>query len=157
MAKVFEGIFSAPDKRFAIIASRFNKTVVDHLIEGAIEGLCRHGVPRENIELIWVPGAFEIPLAAQTIARRGGVDAMIALGAIIRGETPHFEQVASGCTSGLQRVMLDHNIPIAFGILTTETIEQAFERAGTKAGNRGFDAALVALEMVSLLERIGHE
>lgn len=157
MVKVIEGGFLARDKRFALIASRFNKTIVDHLIEGALDALRRHDVPDEHIELIWVPGAFELPMAAQAVARRGGVDAIITLGTVIRGATPHFEHVASACTSGLQRVMLDHQIPIAFAVLTTETVEQAFERAGTKAGNRGFDAALVALEMVSLLERIGHE
>lgn len=155
MPRVTEGDFRVEGKRFVLIASRFNKTVVDHLIEGALDALRRHGVPEENIELVWVPGAFELPLAAREVARRGGVDAIVALAAIIRGATPHFDHVASACASGIQRVALEEGVPIAFGVLTTETLEQAFERAGTKAGNRGFDAAMAAMEMASLLERLG--
>ncbi|MDA0976987.1 MAG: 6,7-dimethyl-8-ribityllumazine synthase [Proteobacteria bacterium] len=153
--KVIEGDFSATTAKFTIIAGRFNSTIVDGLVSGAIDTLRRHGVPEANITIVKVPGAFELPLAAKKVAGRGGVDAIIALGAVIRGGTPHFDFVAGECSSGLARVALDHGLPVAFGVLTTDTIEQAVERSGTKAGNKGVDAAMTSLEMVSLIRSLG--
>lgn len=153
--KVIEGDFSANTAKFAIVAGRFNSTIVDGLVDGAVDTLRRHGVPEANITIVKVPGAYELPLAAKAVAKRGDSDAIIALGAVIRGGTPHFDYVAGECSSGLARVGLDHDLPVAFGVLTTDTIEQAVERSGTKAGNKGVDAAMVALEMVSLLRSIG--
>lgn len=155
MIKVIEGDFSANTAKFTLVAGRFNSTIVDGLIDGAVDTLRRHGVPEANISLVKVPGAYELPLAAKRVAKKGEADAIIALGAVIRGGTPHFDFVAGECSSGLARVGLDHDIPVAFGVLTTDTIEQAVERSGTKAGNKGVDAAMTALEMVSLLRSIG--
>lgn len=155
MTKVIEGDFSANTAKFTLVVARFNSSIVDGLCSGAIDTLRRHGVPDANITVVKVPGAFELPLAAKRVARKGEVDAIIALGAVIRGGTPHFDFVAGECSSGLARVSLDHEIPIAFGVLTTDSIEQAVERSGTKAGNKGADAAMTALEMVSLLRNIG--
>jgi 6,7-dimethyl-8-ribityllumazine synthase len=155
MTKVIEGDFSANTAKFTLVVGRFNSAIVDNLCAGAIDTLRRQGVPEANITVVRVPGAYEMPLAAQRVAAKGGTDAIIALGAVIRGGTPHFEFVAGECSSGLARVSLDHDIPIAFGVLTTDTIEQAVERSGTKAGNKGADAAMTALEMVSLLRNIG--
>ena len=155
MTKVIEGDFSANTAKFTLVVGRFNSAIVDNLCAGAIDTLRRQGVPEANITVVRVPGAYEMPLAAKRIAAKGGVDAIIALGAVIRGGTPHFEFVAGECSSGLARVSLDHEIPIAFGVLTTDTIEQAVERSGTKAGNKGADAAMTALEMISLLRNIG--
>ena len=155
MTKVIEGDFSANTAKFTLVVGRFNSAIVDNLCAGAIDTLRRHGVPEANISVVRVPGAYEIPLAAQRVAAKGGTDAIIALGAVIRGGTPHFDFVAGECSSGLSRVALNHDIPIAFGVLTTDTIEQAVERSGTKAGNKGADAAMTALEMVSLLRNIG--
>ena len=155
MTKVIEGDFSANTAKFTLIAGRFNSTIVDGLCTGAIDTLRRHGVPEANITMVKVPGAYELPLAAKRIAGKTEVDAIIALGAVIRGGTPHFDFVAGECSSGLARVSLEHELPIAFGVLTTDTIEQAIERSGTKAGNKGVDAAMTALEMVSLLRSIG--
>jgi len=140
-----------PDIRVGLIASRFNHFIVEQLVSGAHDALERHGVARSEQTLIWVPGAFELPLMADRMARSGGFDAIIALGAVIRGGTPHFEYVAGECARGLSRVALDHGIPVAFGVLTTDTIEQAVERAGSGAANKGFDAAMTALEMVATL------
>jgi 6,7-dimethyl-8-ribityllumazine synthase len=154
MTKVIEGDFSANTAKFTLVVGRFNSAIVDNLCAGAIDTLRRQGVPEANITMIRVPGAYEMPLAAKTVAAKGGTDAIIALGAVIRGGTPHFDFVAGACSSGLSRVSLDHDIPIAFGLLTTDTIEQAIERSGTKAGNKGADAAMTALEMVSLLRNI---
>lgn len=134
-----------------LLASRFNQFIVDQLVSGARDALTRHGVPGAQQTLLWVPGAFELPLLADRMARSGRFDALIALGAVIRGGTPHFEYVAGECARGLSRVALDHGIPVTFGVLTTDTIEQALERAGTGAGNKGFDAAMTALEMVDVL------
>jgi len=153
--KVIEGDFSANTAKFTLVVGRFNSSIVDGLCSGAIDSLRRHGVPEANITVVKVPGAFELPLAAKRVANKGEVDAIIALGAVIRGGTPHFDFVAGECSSGLARVSLDHEIPIAFGVLTTDSIEQAVERSGTKAGNKGADAAMTALEMVSLLRNIG--
>ena len=155
MTKVIEGDFSANTAKFTLVVARFNSSIVDGLCSGAIDTLRRHGVPEANITVVKVPGAFELPLVAKRVANKGEVDAIIALGAVIRGGTPHFDFVAGECSSGLARVSLDHEIPIAFGVLTTDSIEQAIERSGTKAGNKGADAAMTALEMVSLLRNIG--
>ncbi len=152
--KVIEGDFSARGARFGVVAARFNDFITERLLEAALDALRRHGVDDQNIEVVRVPGAFEIPLAAQRMAASGRVDALVALGCIIRGATPHFDYVAGECVKGLGQVTLQHAIPVGFGILTVETIEQAIERAGTKAGNKGSDAAMAALEMVSLLKKI---
>ena len=155
MTKIIEGDFSASTAKFTLVSSRFNSTIVDCLVAGATDILRRHGVPEANITLVKTPGAYELPLAAQRVAKKGESDAIIALGAVIRGDTPHFDYVAGKCADGLARVALDHDIPVAFGVLTTDTIEQAVERSGGKAGNKGADAAMTALEMVSLLRNIG--
>jgi len=150
-----EGDFTPPqDVRFALAAARFNSFIVQNLISGAVDTLCRHGIPETSIDLIWTPGSFELPLAAQRLAASERYDGIIALGAVIRGGTPHFEYVAGECTKGLATVSLKYDIPIGFGVLTVDTIEQAVERAGTKAGNKGAEAALSVLEMVSLLRRL---
>ena len=148
--KTIEGNFATPKGRFAIVAGRFNGFVVEPLVAGACDALVRHGVKDDNIELIRVPGAWEIPLAAQKAAASGKYAAVIALGAVIRGATPHFDYVASECAKGLAKAGMDTGVPVAFGVLTTDSIEQAIERSGTKAGNKGADAALAALEMVNL-------
>jgi 6,7-dimethyl-8-ribityllumazine synthase len=140
--------------RYALVVGRWNSFVVEHLLEGAADTLRRHGVADSQMTVVRVPGAFEIPLACQRLAKTGNYDAIIALGAVIRGGTPHFEHVAGECTKGVAQVSLGHDIPIAFGVLTVDSIEQAIERSGTKAGNKGVEAALSALEMVSLLSQI---
>lgn len=149
-----EGDFTVADARFAIVASRFNGFIVEGLIAGAVDTLRRHGVADTSIDLIRVPGAFEMPLVAQRLAASERYEAIIALGAVIRGATPHFDYVAGECAKGLAAVALDQDLPVGFGVLTTDTIEQAVERAGTKAGNKGADAALSVLEMVSLLRKL---
>jgi 6,7-dimethyl-8-ribityllumazine synthase len=146
-----EGELRIDNARFGVLATRFNSFIVDHLITGALNTLRRHGVEDNLIEVVRVPGAFELPLVAKTMARRGAYDALIALGCVIRGATPHFEFIAGECARGLSRVAFEFDIPVAFGVLTTDTLEQAIERAGSKAGNKGVDAACAALEMVSLL------
>jgi 6,7-dimethyl-8-ribityllumazine synthase len=153
--KTFEGDMIVRDARFALLVARFNSFVVESLLDGAIDTLKRHGAEEKNLHIIRVPGAFEMPLAAQRLAANGDYDAIIALGAVIRGGTPHFEYVAGECTKGLASVSMQHDIPMAFGVLTVDSIEQAIERAGTKAGNKGGEAALSAIEMVSLLKRLG--
>lgn len=150
-----EGTMTHTAGRYALLVGRWNSFVVEHLLEGAVDTLKRHGVAEAQITVIRVPGAFEIPLACQRLAKTGNYDAIIALGAVIRGGTPHFEHVAGECTKGIAHVSLDQDIPIAFGVLTVDSIEQAIERSGTKAGNKGVEAALSALEMVSLLGQIG--
>ncbi|MDZ7825220.1 MAG: 6,7-dimethyl-8-ribityllumazine synthase [Gammaproteobacteria bacterium] len=155
--KTLEGDFAAVDARYTLIASRFNAFVVDALVEGAIDALRRHGVPAENITLVKVPGAWELPLVARRVAAVGSADAVIVLGAVIRGGTPHFDYVAGQAASGLAAAQMDTGVPVAFGLLTTDTIEQAIERSGTKAGNKGADAAMTALEMVSLCRRLDAE
>ena len=154
MMKTIEGDFSATTARFALIVGRFNSFVVESLLSGAVDTLKRHGVAESNLTVIRVPGAFEIPLAAQHAATSGNYDAVVALGAVIRGGTPHFEYVAGECTKGLGQISLATGLPVAFGILTVDSIEQAIERSGTKAGNKGEEAALTALEMVSLLRNM---
>lgn len=154
MADHVQGMLNAKGKRFAIVVSRFNEFISGKLLEGALDCLRRHQGEEENINIYWVPGSFEMPVAAQKIAGMGKFDALICLGAIIRGATPHFEYVASEAAKGVSSVSLKTETPIAFGILTTDTIEQAIERAGTKAGNKGWDAALSAIEMADLFSRI---
>ena len=136
---------------FGIVASRFNRFIVDQLVEGADDALRRNGIPEERQDLAWVPGAYEIPLLADRFAASGRYGAVIALGAVIRGGTPHFDYVAGECARGLSQVALTHGVPVAFGVLTTDTVEQAIERAGTGEGNKGFDAAITAIEMVITL------
>ena len=152
--KTITGDYSAQSLRVGIVASRFNEFIVANLLEGAIDTLLRHGVASRNVEIIRVPGAFELPLALQSLAQRGGIDALVALGVIIRGGTPHFDYVAGECSKGLGFVSLQHRVPIGFGVLTVDTIEQAIERAGTKGGNKGADAALTVIEMVNVLRQI---
>jgi len=150
----FEGNFSAEGGKFCIIASRFNSFIVEQLEAGAIDTLVRHGANKADIHLVKAPGAFELPLVAQRVAAGKKYDAIIAIGAVIRGGTPHFEYVAGECVKGLAGVSLQYNVPVSFGVLTVDTIEQAIERAGTKAGNKGAEAALSAIEMVSLFNRL---
>lgn len=149
-----EGGLTVRGARFGLIAGRFNSFVVDSLVEGAIDALKRHGANDKDITLVKVPGAFEMPLVAARMAARKEYDAIIALGAVIRGGTPHFEYVAGECTKGLAMVSAQHDIPVAFGVLTVDTIEQAIERSGTKAGNKGVEAAMSAIEMVNLLQNL---
>ena len=152
--QTFEGTFTAPQGKFALIVGRFNSFVVESLVSGAIDTLVRHGVSEKDISIIRAPGAFELPLVAQRVSQREEFDAIIALGAVIRGGTPHFDYVAGECTKGLAQVSLQYDVPVAFGVLTVDSIEQAIERSGTKAGNKGAEAALSALEMVSLLAQL---
>jgi 6,7-dimethyl-8-ribityllumazine synthase len=143
------------DARIVLLASRFNSFIVESLVQGALDTLKRHGADERELQIVRVPGAFEMPLAAQRLAASKRFDAIIALGAVIRGGTPHFEYVAGECTRGLSAVSMKYDIPVAFGVLTVDTIEQAIERAGTKAGNKGEEAALSAIEMISLLRELG--
>lgn len=153
--RVIEGNIRATGKKFAIVVSRFNSFVVESLLEGALDTLERHGeVSEQDITLVRVPGAYELPVAAKKIAASGKFDAIIALGAVIRGGTPHFDFVAGECNKGLAQVSLDFDIPVAFGVITTDSIEQAIERSGTKAGNKGSEAALGALEMVNVMSSL---
>ena len=154
MTKIIEGDFSATTAKFSLVVGRFNNAIVGGLESGAVDTLRRHGVPDANITIYRVPGAYDLPIVVKRVAQRGEVDAIIALGAIIRGGTPHFDYVASQCASGLARISLDEDIPVIFGVLTTNTIEEAIERAGSKSGNKGSDAAMTALEMVSLLRTL---
>ncbi len=151
MSTIIEGNFINCDAPYAIVVGRFNSFVTESLLEGALDTLKRHGVTDDNITVVRIPGAYEMPLVAQRLATSGKYTAIIAIGAVIRGGTPHFDYVAGECSKGLATVSLQTNIPIAFGVLTVDSIEQAIERAGTKAGNKGADAALSAIEMVSLL------
>jgi 6,7-dimethyl-8-ribityllumazine synthase len=152
--ETIEGDFTGGNGKYAIVVGRWNSFVVEHLLEGAIDSLRRHGVDDKHITIVRAPGAFEIPLVCKKVAAKGDVDAIIALGAVIRGGTPHFEYVAGECTKGLAMVTMEYGIPVAFGVLTVDTIEQAVERSGTKAGNKGEEAAMSALEMVSLLGKL---
>ena len=150
--KVLEGKLTAEGLRVGIVAARFNEFITNKLVSGAIDALTRHGASEENLTMAWVPGAFEIPLVAQKMAGSGKFDAVICLGAVIRGSTPHFDYVSNEVTKGVAHVGLQTGVPTVFGVLTTDTIEQAIERAGTKAGNKGFDAAMTAIEMSNLLK-----
>jgi len=149
-----EGDFSRPDGRVAILCARFNHFIVESLKNGAVDTLKRHGVRESDIDLVWVPGSFEMPLAASRLAASGRYVGIVALGTVIRGGTPHFEYVAGECAKGLANVSTQYGLPVGFGVLTVDTIEQAVERAGTKAGNKGAEAAMVLLEMISLIERL---
>lgn len=150
----FEGKLIAEGLKFAIIVGRFNEFISSKLLSGAIDGLNRHGAKEDEIEIIWVPGAFEIPLIAKKLAKSNKYDAIICIGAVIRGSTPHFEYVSNEVAKGIANVSLSTEIPIIFGVLTTDNIEQAIERAGTKNGNKGYDAAITAIEMANLLKNI---
>lgn len=150
--KVLEGNYSGRGLKIGIIAARFNEFITSKLIGGAEDALVRHEVAREDIELAWVPGAFEIPLVAKKMAKSGKYDAVITLGAVIKGSTPHFDYVCAEVSKGVASVSLESEIPVIFGVLTTNTIEEAIQRAGTKAGNKGFDAGVTAIEMVNLLK-----
>ena len=151
MVKIYEGKFDAKGKKFCLIVSRFNSFITERLVEGALDGLIRHGVSENDIAKVYVPGAFEIPLAVQKVAQSKKYDAILALGAIIRGSTPHFDYVAAEASKGVAHAMLSSGVPVSFGILTTDTIEQAIERSGTKSGNKGYDAAMTAIEMSDLM------
>jgi 6,7-dimethyl-8-ribityllumazine synthase len=151
--KTIEGKLIAKDEKFGIIVGRFNEFIGGKLLDGALDGLKRHGVSEDNIEIVWVPGAYEIPLVSKKMAKSKNYDAILCLGAVIRGETPHFDYVSSEVSKGIANVSIDTEVPIIFGVLTTDTIQQAIERAGTKAGNKGFDAALSAIEMTNLLSQ----
>ena len=155
--KVFEGKLVSEDIRIGIVAARFNEFITSKLLGGAVDALTRHGVNEDNVEVAWVPGAFEIPLIASTMAKSGKYDAVICLGAVIRGSTTHYDYVCSEVSKGIANVSLHSDIPVMFGVLTTENIEQAIERAGTKAGNKGFDCAVGAIEMVNLMREIKND
>lgn len=152
--KIYEGKLIAEGKKFGIVVSRFNEFITNKLLEGALDALKRHGALNEDIEIAWVPGAFEIPLIAKKMAESKRYDAVIALGAVIRGETPHFDYVANEVSKGIAKISLDTEVPVIFGVLTTDTIEQAIVRAGTKGGNKGFEAAVTAIEMANLIDEI---
>ena len=154
MPKTFEGKLDAKGLRFALIVSRFNSFISERLLEGAIDALVRHGAGEEDLEIIRVPGAFEIPLATKKCVGTGRHDAVICLGAVIRGSTPHFDYVCAEVSKGVASVSLDSGVPVSFGVLTTDNVEQAIERAGTKAGNKGFEAAVGAIEMANLLKSL---
>ena len=154
MAKVIEGKLSAKGVKFGLVVSRFNDFINKRLMDGALDALNRHGAEDKNILIIKVPGSFEIPLMAKKLADSGNYDAVICLGAVIRGATPHFEYISAEVTKGIAQVALDTGVPISFGILTTDNIEQAIERAGTKSGNKGWDAAISAIEMVNVLKLV---
>ncbi len=154
MVKVFEGQLVAEDLKIGIVVARFNEFINSKLLSGALDGLKRHGVNEEDIEIAWVPGAFEIPLVAQKMARSKKYDAIICLGTVIRGSTSHYDYVCSEVSKGVAHVGMETGIPTIFGVLTTESIEQAIERAGTKAGNKGFESAVSAIEMANLLKNI---
>jgi 6,7-dimethyl-8-ribityllumazine synthase len=155
MAKTIEGKLVAKGLKFGIVLSRFNNFISDRLLEGALDALKRSGAEEADCSVVRVPGSFEIPLAAKKMAKSGRYDAIICLGCIIRGATPHFEYIATEVTKGIASIALESEIPISFGVLVTESIEQAIERAGTKVGNKGFDAALSAIEMANLMKEIG--
>lgn len=152
--KTYEGKLNIHNARFCIVCARFNSFIVDSLEAGAIDALIRHGAKHADIDVVRVPGAYELPLAVKKVAATGRYDAIIALGAVIRGSTPHFDYVAGECVKGMSHVSLEHELPVAFGVLTVDTIEQAIERAGTKAGNKGAEAAITSVEMVNLIREL---
>ncbi len=156
MPKILEGVVQAEGYRFGVVLSRFNAFITDKLLEGALDCLGRHGADLDTVTVVRVPGAFEIPLACLKMARSGEFDAVIALGAVIRGATPHFNYISNEVAKGVATASLQTGIPVTFGVITSDTIEQAIERAGTKAGNKGWDAALSAIEMVDLFKKIGN-
>jgi 6,7-dimethyl-8-ribityllumazine synthase len=154
MGKLFEGMLVGKGLKFAIVASRFNEFITRKLLDGAQDALQRHGVAQTDVDIAWVPGSFEIPIAARKLAETKKYDAVICLGAIIRGATPHFEYIATEVAKGIAKLGLDYQMPVTYGIVTADSLEQAIERAGTKQGNRGFDAATNAIEMANLLKNI---
>lgn len=154
MSKVIEGILDASGKKFAIVVARWNQFIVSKMLDGALDALKRHKATEDNITIVYCPGSFEIPLVCKRLALSKQFDAIIALGAVIRGATPHFEYIASEVAKGIAQVNLETGVPVVFGVLTTDTIEQAIERAGSKSGNKGFDAAMAAIELVSLFDKI---
>lgn len=154
MPNVLQGELVSKGKRYGIVVARFNEFISSKLLGGALDALLRHGVQDEEITVAWTPGSYEIPMVAKKMALSGKYDAVITLGAVIRGSTPHFDYVAAEASKGVAHVGLESGVPVIFGILTTDTIEQAVERAGTKAGNKGFDAAVSAIEMVNLMEQV---
>ncbi len=151
----FEGMLLGKGLKFGVVISRFNEFITKKLLEGAQDALLRHGVNEDDIDIAWVPGSFEIPLVANKLAQAKRYDAVICLGAVIRGATPHFEYIAAEVTKGIAKVGLETGLPVSYGVITTDTLEQAIERAGTKVGNKGFDAAVNAIEMANLLRNIG--
>jgi len=155
MGKLYEGVLVGKGLKIALVVSRFNEFVTNKLMEGAQDALLRHEVSQEDIDVAWVPGAFEIPMVALTMAQTKKYDAVICLGAVIRGATPHFEYIASEVTKGIAQVGLSTGVPVTYGLITSDTLEQAIERAGTKSGNKGFDAAVSAIEMANLMKNIG--
>jgi 6,7-dimethyl-8-ribityllumazine synthase len=154
MPTIYEGTFAPPPGRFALVAARFNRFVVEHLVGGALDGLKRHGVAETAIDVVWVPGSYEIPQIARRLAAGGDYAAVICLGAVIRGDTDHYDHVAGEAARGVAQAALATGVPVIFGILTCDTLEQAINRAGAKAGNKGFEAALTAIEMVNLLRQL---
>jgi len=154
MVRVIRGKMDATGMRFGLVVSQFNSLITERLQAGAIDALCRHGVREEDIEVVQVPGAFDIPLFAKKLAASGHYHAIVCLGAVIKGETPHFDYISAAMTQGIKEVMLEHGLPVSFGALTTESIEQALDRAGAKLGNKGFEAALSAIEMANTLKAL---
>jgi 6,7-dimethyl-8-ribityllumazine synthase len=154
MPTLYEGQLSAAGKRFGVVVSRFNELISHKLLDGALDCLTRHGADMEQVDIVWVPGSFEIPVAAKKMATRERYDAVMCLGAVIRGATPHFEYIAAEVTKGIAQVGMDHGLPISYGVITPDTLEQALERAGTKAGNKGWDAAMSAIEMADLFSKL---
>lgn len=154
MPNIFEGDFTPPPGRFAVVAARFNATIVDALLAGTLDGLRRHGVPDDRVDVVRVPGSFEIPLVAQKLGGSGTYAAVICLGAVIKGDTDHYDHVAGATTSGIAQAALATGVPVVFGVLTCDTLEQAVNRAGGKAGNKGFEAAVTAVELVNLMKKL---
>ena len=154
MSNVFEGALLGKGLKIGVVVARFNEFITGNLLSGAKDALLRHGVVEENIDVAWVPGSFEIPLVAQKLAQSKKYDAVICLGTVIRGATPHFEYIAAEVSKGIAKIGLDTGIPVIFGVITADTLEQAIERAGTKSGNKGFDAAVSAIEMANLMKKI---
>lgn len=154
MVRLIRGKLDATGLRFGLVVSQFNNLVTERLQAGAIDALCRHGVRENDIDVVQTPGAFDIPLFAKKMAMSGRYDAVVCLGAVIKGDTPHFDYVSAAMTQGIREVMMTHGLPVTFGVLTTDTVEQALDRAGAKAGNKGFDAALAAIEMVNALKAL---
>ncbi len=155
MSNTFEGVLLGKGLKIGVVVSRFNEFITNKLLEGAKDALVRHGVAQDDIDVAWVPGAFEVPLVAQKLAKTDKYNAIVCLSAVVRGGTPHFEYVAAEVTKGIAKVGLDTGLPVTYGVITADTLEQAIERAGTKSGNRGFDAAVNAIEMANLVKNIG--
>ncbi len=155
MSEVFEGQLSAKGRRFAVVVGRFNRLIANQLLEGALDCLRRHGAEEQAVDIVWVPGSFELPMAALKVAQSRKYQAVICLGVLIRGQTPHFDYIASEATKGIAHAALSTGVPASYGLITADTLEQALERGGSKAGNKGWDAALAAIEMADLFQRLG--